>query len=100
MTDLAAEMIGGRKIEVIVTGIRPGEKVHEILVSDEEAQRTVHGHAGYFAIRPMLPELAGPVREPAFVGEYSSANHLMPAPELSDFLRSKLPEVMAQQSQA
>jgi FlaA1/EpsC-like NDP-sugar epimerase len=100
MTDLAAEMIGGRKIEVVVTGIRPGEKVHEILVSDEEAQRTVHGHAGYFAIRPMLPELAGPVSQPAFVGEYSSANHLMAAPELSDFLRSKLPEVMAQQSQA
>jgi hypothetical protein len=48
----------------------------------------------------MLPELAAPVAEPAFVGEFSSANHLMGAAELADFLRRKIPEVMAQQSLA
>jgi UDP-glucose 4-epimerase len=100
MTDLAAHLIGDRDIETVVTGIRPGEKVHEILVSEEEATRTVHGQEGYFAVRPMLPELAAPVRQPAFVGEYSSANHLMGAADLADFLRRKIPETIAQQPEA
>ena len=55
MTDLATHLIGDRKIETVVTGIRPGEKIHEILVSEEEATRTVYGEDGYFAVRPMLP---------------------------------------------
>jgi UDP-glucose 4-epimerase len=97
MTDVAAQLIGDRKIETIVTGIRPGEKIHEILVSEEEATRTVHGQEGYFAVRPMLPELAAPVMQPAFVGEYSSANHLMGAAELADFFRRRIPEAIAQQ---
>ena len=33
-------MIGDREIEVDYIGIRPGEKIHEILVSEEEAPRT------------------------------------------------------------
>ncbi len=96
VTDLAAHLIGDRDIQTVVTGIRPGEKVHEILVSEEEATRTVFGQEGYFAVRPMLPELAGPVGEPALVGDYSSANALMSAEELADFLQRKVPEVVAQ----
>jgi len=98
MTDLAAALIGNRTIETVVTGIRPGEKVHEILVSDEEATRTIEGHGGHFAIRPMLPELADPVATPALVGEYSSATNLMASGELADFLRRKVPGALAQQS--
>jgi UDP-glucose 4-epimerase len=60
MTDLAAHLIGGRDIRTVVTGIRPGEKIHEILVSEEEATRTVFGQKGYFAVRPMLPRPQGP----------------------------------------
>jgi len=97
MTDLAANLIGDRDIETVITGIRPGEKIHEILVSEEEATRTVHGQEGYFAVRPMLPELAAPVDEPALVGDYSSANALMSADELADFLQHKVPETVAQQ---
>jgi FlaA1/EpsC-like NDP-sugar epimerase len=97
MTDLAAHLIGDRDIETVITGIRPGEKIHEILISEEEATRTIHGHEGYFAVRPMLPELAAPVDEPALVGEYSSANTLMNADELADFLRRKLRGVLDQQ---
>jgi hypothetical protein len=37
------------------------------------------------------------VREPALVGDYSSANSLMSAEELAMFLRAKLPEVLDQQ---
>ena len=29
-------LIGDRKIEIVYTGIRPGEKIHEIMVSEEE----------------------------------------------------------------
>jgi FlaA1/EpsC-like NDP-sugar epimerase len=98
MTDLAAHLIGDRAIETVVTGIRPGEKIHEILVSEEEATRTVDGPEGYFAVRPMLPELAGPVDQPALVGEYSSASNLMSSEDLADFLTRKVPEAVAQQS--
>lgn len=96
MTDLAACLIGGRDIETVITGIRPGEKVHEILLSEEEATRTVFGHEGYYALRPMLPELAGPVEEPALVGDYSSAGALMVPEELATFLETKIPEVIGQ----
>jgi FlaA1/EpsC-like NDP-sugar epimerase len=96
MTDLAAFLIGDRDIETVITGIRPGEKVHEILLNEEEATRTVAGHEGYFAMRPMLPELACPVEEPALVGDYSSANALMSAEELARFLSERIPEVVGQ----
>jgi len=97
MTDLAAFLIAGRDIETVVTGIRPGEKIHEILVSEEEATRTVLGHEGYYALRPMLPELADPVEEPALVGEYSSSGALMELDDLAAFLEEKIPEVVGEQ---
>src|SRR5687767_5103514 len=36
MVDVAEILINGRNIPIVYTGIRPGEKVHEIMVSDEE----------------------------------------------------------------
>ena len=95
MADLAAFLIGGRAVDTVITGIRPGEKIHEILLSEEEATRTIHGAEGYFAVRPMLPELAAPVAEPALVGEFSSANNLMDPDELAEFLSTKVPEAVA-----
>jgi FlaA1/EpsC-like NDP-sugar epimerase len=95
MTDLAACLIGDRDIETVVTGIRPGEKIHEILLSEEEATRTVEGPVGYFALRPMLPELGAPVETPALVGEYSSAGALMSREELASFLEARLPGALA-----
>ena len=96
MTDLAAALIGDRDIETVVTGIRPGEKIHEILLSEEEATRTLAGYEGYFALRPMLPELADPVETPALVGDYSSADALMSGAELASFLKRKIPDVVGQ----
>jgi len=88
VTDIAAILIGDRKLSIKVTGIRPGEKVHEILVSEEEAYRTV-SRGPYYCIRSILPEVAGKSTEPlALTGEYSSAGNVMPAERLGAFLES------------
>jgi UDP-glucose 4-epimerase len=71
MGDVAAAMIGGRPIEIVETGLRPGEKVHEILVSEEEAPRTFK-RGDYLVIAPALPELAEPPDGPPMTAEYSS----------------------------
>jgi len=55
---LAAALIGDRPIRTVETGIRPGEKIHEIMVSEEEAHRTVE-RGRWYAILSMLPEVCG-----------------------------------------
>ena len=86
VTDLAAALIGDRPVETVITGIRPGEKVHEILVSEEEGHRTVR-RGEYLAIRPMLPELGDAAApEERRPGEYSSADALVGLPEVRAIL--------------
>ncbi len=77
IVDIAKALIGHRGIEVKITGIRPGEKVDEILVSDEESYRTIERDS-YYVILPMLPELCG-VRttERCLFKEYSSSDTVM-----------------------
>jgi UDP-glucose 4-epimerase len=73
--DIAKVLIGDRNIKIKVTGIRPGEKVHEILISDEESPRSVRRNK-YYAIKPIIPELISkPNEKVAFSKEYSSADH-------------------------
>jgi FlaA1/EpsC-like NDP-sugar epimerase len=89
VTDIAAALIGDRDIEVKVTGIRPGEKVHESLVSEEEAHRTV-ARDGYYVILPILPELQGVGGEQGVLGkEYSSADELMSREEIVAMLTER-----------
>jgi len=76
-------LIGNRKIELKIIGIRPGEKIHEVLVSDEEADRTIERN-GYYVIRPMLPELCDAQESPIGLSkEYSSADNVMSVAEAS-----------------
>lgn len=85
--DVAKVLIKDQKIALEYTGIRPGEKVHEILVSEEEAWRT-YDRGDYYAIKPMLPELF--VAEPglqALSKEYSSGDFLMTLEETEALLR-------------
>jgi FlaA1/EpsC-like NDP-sugar epimerase len=85
--DIATTLIGERPIDIVVTGIRPGEKIHEILVSEEEAHRTIE-RGNYYAILPVLPELRVDADEPikTLGNEYSSADHLMNRKELYENL--------------
>lgn len=84
--DLAQILINGRRIEIVMTGIRPGEKVHEILVSEEERYRTI-ARGRYLAILPITPELRqDPVVELVLDDEYSSANNVLNQGELKDLL--------------
>lgn len=87
VTDIAAALVGDRDIKTEVTGIRPGEKVHEILVSEEEAFRTVE-RGDYYVIMPMLPELRADEDERPTLGrEYSSADSLMDRAGVSEMLK-------------
>jgi UDP-glucose 4-epimerase len=87
MVDVAAVLIGRRPIQTVFTGIRPGEKTHEILVSEEERYRTVT-RENYYCILPMLPELRVPGEEiDPLRDEYSSGHHVMEPPEVEAFFR-------------
>jgi len=86
IVDVVDDLIDGRDISTKVVGIRPGEKIHEILVSEEESFRT-HLRGDYYAIAPMLPELLEEAdEERAFEGEFSSATHLMTREQLHELL--------------
>lgn len=78
MLNVAKALIGKRNVEIIITGIRPGEKMHEILVSEEESNHCV-ARGEYYAIRPMLPELCnGFACEPSVLTkEYSSGDNVL-----------------------
>ena len=91
VTDIAAALIGDATVKTVVTGIRPGEKVHEILVSEEEAYRTF-ARGDYYVIKPMLPELRSDEDEGEPLGrEYSSSDDLMSRAEVTGLLgRHKL----------
>ncbi|HSH88939.1 MAG TPA: polysaccharide biosynthesis protein [Ramlibacter sp.] len=87
ITDVAAALIGTRNIPTTVTGVRPGEKTHEIMVSEEEIFRTEERGQSY-VILPALPELReGHVLRPALATEYSSESAPMSPPEVEAYLR-------------
>lgn len=87
--DIARALIGEREIPVEVTGVRPGEKIHEILVSEEEAPRTMR-RGEYLVIEPILPELRQERRageEPLGSAEYSSGDEVLDAQGTAELLR-------------
>ncbi len=75
--NIAKALVGDRDIEIRITGIRPGEKMHEILISDEEMHHTVK-RGNYYAIKSMLPELNDLDKSDfkmVMENEYSSKDH-------------------------
>ncbi len=76
--NIAKALIGSRDVPIKIIGIRPGEKMHEIMVSEEEAHHCVK-RGDYYAILPMLPELrVETADEPAELSkEFSSADSVL-----------------------
>lgn len=87
VVDIAHALIDGRPVDVKVTGMRPGEKLHEIMISEEEI-RHVRRRGDYLAIGPMLPELADEAGEHygELHKEYSSADCLVSREEAARLL--------------
>ena len=84
--NIAKALIAGKDIEIKINGIRPGEKMHEIMVSEEEANNCVK-RGDYYAIHPMLPELRSGDDEPnALKKEFSSADKVLSYPSTVELL--------------
>jgi FlaA1/EpsC-like NDP-sugar epimerase len=95
ITDVAQALMGEKDLPIVYTGIRPGEKIHEIMVSEEEIYRTVERN-GYYVIMPVLPEL----REkedftPALTSEYSSKDDNISVADLKILLGGANSEIAA-----
>jgi UDP-glucose 4-epimerase len=88
VVNIAKALIGSRHIPIRVTGVRPGEKLHEVLVSEEEVHHCVKRGA-YYVIRPMLPELRrAKAREAnALSREYSSGDNVLNLAETVKLLK-------------
>ncbi|UCG43654.1 MAG: polysaccharide biosynthesis protein [candidate division WOR-3 bacterium] len=87
IADIASLMVGDRSIEVMATGTRPGEKVHETLISLEESRRTAK-RADYLVILP--PSAARPPQREhaAPVGPVTSNDRPLAVGELEAYLRN------------
>jgi len=86
--NIAKALIGLRDVPLKTIGIRPGEKMHEIMVSEEEANHCVR-RGDYYAILPMLPELRGDLSEETagLTEEFSSADTVLNSGETIELLR-------------
>ncbi len=76
--NIAKTLIGGRDIPIKIVGVRPGEKMHEIMISEEEIHHTVQ-RGEYYIISSMLPELRDNFDKPHLIlnKEYSSEDHVV-----------------------
>lgn len=81
--DVAKVMIGERRIPIRITGIRPGEKIHEILISEEELRRTFE-RGKYYVIRSIFYKIG--MRIPRLTKEFSSEDVLLDVAGVTDLL--------------
>jgi len=85
---VAKALVGKRGTDIKKIGIRPGEKIHEVLIGEDEIHRTSQ-IGDYYAIASLLPEIGNRSRgAQALTTEYSSADHVMDLEETIHFLRA------------
>lgn len=83
--------------EVEVVGIRPGEKIHEILINEFEIPLT-YKYEDIFAISSLIDKYQSKVKPSIYkekgekmdnskMSEYSSKDHLLPPGELMEYLK-------------
>ena len=93
ITDLAKALMGSKNLPIVYTGIRPGEKVHEIMVSEEECFRTIE-RGDYYVILSVLPELRGKITvDRALESEYSSKDNNLTDNKLLELLQDSSHEI-------
>lgn len=76
VVNIARALIGERDTPIKIIGIRPGEKIHEMMISEEEGLRA-YARGDFYAIKPMLPELATAEDGQPYGRAYSSNDDLM-----------------------
>ncbi|KAF6572933.1 polysaccharide biosynthesis protein [Paenibacillus sp. SEL3] len=93
--DLAEVLIedsGVENVEIVEKGVRPGEKIHEILMSDFESLTTVVYDEQYLVILPTLniPQLKDRYNQcpPVSFSSFSSEFNLMSKEEIRSILQS------------
>jgi FlaA1/EpsC-like NDP-sugar epimerase len=86
VVDVARALIGNLDVPIVFTGVRPGEKIHEIMVSEEERFRTVERN-DHYVILPVLPELRqASDNEVVLQREYSSEHDTVSVEDLRKLL--------------
>ena len=90
LAEVLIEASGKEHVSIVEAGIRPGEKIHEILMSDFESQTTVVYDEQYLVILPTLdmPELKEHYSRytPVSFNSFSSETNLMNQREIKDIL--------------
>ena len=85
IVDVARALIGERGVAMVTTGVRPGEKLHEVLIAAEESHRA-EDFGDHWRIRPMLPELAPPGAAPGPGWAYGSETRPLTPDAVRDLL--------------
>lgn len=86
--DIARAVAGDPNYPHHVTGIRPGEKIHEILVSEEEVGHT-EMRGENLVILPIIPEIrmeTNGSRKLPFTGEFTSGENTLSYEDVADLL--------------
>ncbi|WP_019638560.1 polysaccharide biosynthesis protein [Paenibacillus fonticola] len=90
LAEVLVEDAGVPNVKLVESGIRPGEKIHEILMSDFESQTTVVYDEQYLVILPTLhfPELKERYKDypPVTFSSFSSKYNLMSKEEIRQIL--------------
>lgn len=73
--NIAKALIQGRDIKIEEVGVRPGEKIHEVLISEEEIYHSCK-RGGHFVVLPMIFK-ATDQPDNFLKQEFSSFNHVM-----------------------
>jgi FlaA1/EpsC-like NDP-sugar epimerase len=74
------------KVKIEVTGLRPGEKLHETLISDVEAPFSFDTKDNYYVITPMLPELSNRLISEKLSSPYTSKDLVLDIQETLNLL--------------
>jgi FlaA1/EpsC-like NDP-sugar epimerase len=87
IADVAAQLISmeGRPINILFTGLRPGEKLHEDLFgSGEQGDRPVHPMISHVPVPALPPEVLAELRSPELLDGFWVARDTRTEPVPAD----------------